>query len=175
MKNFGKLMLATCTLLAIFIHPGCSKSSSTPLAQAQVAAGLPTMTATCNGSVVTFAAISVSNAGGRVSITAGLPGQTSQQALSLYTTLGGVGTVTLNGASTSAGNTGLYGIGPSDTSLVKYWTDGTHTGTMSVTSFDPTTKIMAGTFNFNAVQFQPTGGTGTATITNGSFANVKLP
>lgn len=176
MKNAFKITLLSGMFGIIFLSAGCSKSSTTsPITQIQQAAGLPTMSATCNGTVVTFAGIQASYAGGRYTITAAAPGQTSSTntGVILYTNLNRVGTATLNGASTTVGNTGVYAFGPSDTSAVQYWTDATHTGILNITAMDTAKKVLSGNFNFQAIQFHPTGTTNTVTVTNGTFSNVK--
>jgi hypothetical protein len=173
MRHSFKSILAAAAISSTIILSGCSKGQS-PVAQVQQAAGLPTMTATCNGTPVTFASITASLSSGRFTITGVLPAQNSSlQEVVLYTNLGATGTVTLNGASTTAGNTGMYGSGPSTSNLTQYWTDASNTGTMTITTFDATNKVMSGTFSFTAVQFYPNPAPGTVTVTSGTFSNLK--
>ena len=52
-------------------------------------------------------------------------------------------------------------------------TDSLHSGTVTITSCDVANKTISGTFSFSAIQKSPAGGTATANITNGTFADIK--
>ena len=78
------------------------------------------------------------------------------------------GTYALGGVS---GYSGQYWEG-SILKITSYTTDTSHTGTVSISKYDAANKVMSGAFNFDAKQLQPAG-TGTKSVTSGSFTYVK--
>jgi len=54
-----------------------------------------------------------------------------------------------------------------------YYTDSVHTGLITLTTFDTVNHVASGTFNFVAQEQMPTKNGGNATVTNGSFTNLK--
>jgi len=90
--------------------------------------------------------------GGSLSLSFGFKGKTP-------------GTYIINGSTGSSGfcsNASVY-----------YATDSANTGTVNVTALDTVNHIASGTFNFKADEQQPFYHNGAATLSNGSFSNVK--
>jgi hypothetical protein len=133
-----------------------STSSTTPT---------PTFSATINGSNPGVWTVTGGTNSGLITINgAGAGGVTVGLEISAINT----GTYQLGAP---GGNAGVYGT--SSPGTTSYTTTGTspYVGTLTITTYNTSTKTISGTFSFTAQENYPNS-TGTATITSGSFANV---
>lgn len=56
--------------------------------------------------------------------------------------------------------------------ITSYTTDSTYLGSVTITKYDSTNKMMSGTFNFNSKQLYPVGN-GQKNVTAGTFTDIK--
>jgi hypothetical protein len=78
-------------------------------------------------------------------------------------------TFTLNAATSSGGDVGIYTDGPYP-NTANYNTNAGHTGILNITKVDLTNRLMSASFNFVAQQYA-SANTGTVSV-SGSFANI---
>lgn len=166
MKKITKnLFVFSAIALLIAGSIGCSKSSGNNSSSSTNPTGgsTPSFSATINGSSTTLGATANYNASNALTIIATGTGS-SPDVIVLNVTATATGSYTLNTTNSGVLNVGSTGI--------KYSTDATHTGTVNLTTLTTTgstgSRVAAGTFNFTASQVSPSG-SGTATVTSGSF------
>jgi hypothetical protein len=160
MKPISKALYKLAVAAVLIGTSSCTKPSnntnSTPT---------PSFSATVNGSNPGVWTVTGGTNGGLITINgAGVGGITVGLEISATAT----GTYQLAGP---GGNAGVYGTTTPGTT--SYTTTGTspYVGTLTITTYNASTKTISGTFSFTAQENYPNS-TGTATITAGSFANV---
>lgn len=79
------------------------------------------------------------------------------------------GTFVLGGTSPYSGQ---YWDQSNPLKITSYTTDSTHLGSVTITKYDSTNKMMSGTFDFNTKQLYPVG-TGQKNVTAGTFTDIK--
>ena len=102
-----------------------------------------------------------------------------QLSASGLTETGALGAINLGG--TTSGNAKVTGLGSvnymdslSAGQARAFCTTLTTTGTMTLTKLDTTALMVSGTFSSNTSQYKPSGTTGTAAITAGSFTDIPI-
>ncbi len=166
MRKIYSLGVAACifTTAFSFFMSGCKKTTSNPITN--------NMTASVNGSSFATTTASASNSNNRlllVGVTTGTPVKEIQ----IWVDNPAVGSYSLTSSNVNAGNTAIYAEGPSSAMLTDYWTDSTHTGTLTISKLDNSARTVSGSFSFNAVQFYPTASTNTVSVSSGSFTDLK--
>jgi hypothetical protein len=146
-RPFILLMLVIC-----FLGLSCSKTSTSTNA---------TMSATVNGSPVTFSNLTISHPNGSTVV----QGSSSQYTL----------TIVLGNASASiftlAAQSSNYYATISNNLSYYYGTDAANVGQITLSQVSGS-ALFNGTFYFNANETSPTAGGGSITVTNGSCTNI---
>jgi len=169
--TFLKTIAAAMMLVFLCGMYSCKKTTTPPPANPTPG----TLTATVNGTTFTTPAYAQILVPGRLDIYPGVS-TTDSLLVSIFIAGTSTGTYTLNSTQGSLqnGNEGeFYHSNATNTSFTEYWTDTTHTGTVTITKWDMTAKQFSGTFSFNAVQFHPSA-TGATVSVSGSFTNALL-
>ncbi|HEV7232522.1 MAG TPA: DUF6252 family protein [Bacteroidia bacterium] len=145
----------------------CKKSTvATPTPAPATTSTTPSFVATVSGTAYTFTGTAAIPSSGN---SVGISGVNMSSYTIMINDLNPVvGTVAMNMTSGVQGSI-------TQISTSKQWStglDNTHTGTLTLTTFDRTKKTCSGTFSFSALE-SPGTGSSSITITNGSFSNIK--
>ncbi|HTA81397.1 MAG TPA: hypothetical protein VK783_00555 [Bacteroidia bacterium] len=146
------LKFAAITVLAITLNACSKNNSSTPSTPASTT---PSFTATMNGTATTFTGSATS--GSNYFQITGINTSTYTVELFLYK-FAGAGTYSI------ATNNGTDSYPSVSTQSGQSWYTGT--GSVTISSYNTTAKTISGTFSLNL------SGSGSLTVTNGSFANI---
>ena len=79
--------------------------------------------------------------------------------------INGIGTYQIKGTDGSIGAIGNYSVYPN----IFYYTDSIHNGTVTITKFDTSAKLISGTFEFHVYNIDSNK---IVTVTNGQFINI---
>lgn len=167
-KSFKMLILLVTGSIALLNLGGCKKLSDSPATN-----GGSNFTWTVNSATFsTYGTGTITSAGGNLHIE-GDAMEPDGHTYDLYFNIGPnfwqTGTFTIGDGFNNpnlyiAATYGCPGLG------FAYYSDPTHTGTLSITKYDAANQLISGTFSFTAINDADLT---TATVTDGSFTNVK--
>jgi hypothetical protein len=169
MKTTTRIITAiTFLFLTAYVFQACKKASTTPAA---TVCSQKNLTATADGSSYTSCTCSASNNGTYISISS-VDGGTGPALHQIYidvpTAAPIVGTPYVLGTGFGIGE---YSVG-SPTAAI-YQTNTTNLGTITITKYDATNRLMSGTFSFPCVPASSSA-SGTKNVTGGTFTDVKF-
>jgi hypothetical protein len=126
----------------------------------------PTCTMTVNGTTYTLAASAqYSSSGGQIPFSAAGGGYVIQ----FVDKAPAIGTITLSDPNTSS-----YATVIQKSNNETWLTDTVHTGTLTLTTYNTSSRIISGTISFVANETYPAAGGSVINVTNGSFSNVPF-
>ena len=143
----------------------CTKKTTSPSSSTTTTTTNPaTFSATINGTPMTFTGTATYSAAFPLITFKGTSGSHVLQIADLTLTQG---TATTLGDYNSFQSYATYTDG-----TTTWGTDASHTGTITLTTYNATGKTATGTFSFVANEVSPTAGASTLNVTSGAFANV---